>query len=107
MNGTHLSVAREEPELGLSLPARSAETAQRRGKQLIYAGFGITILGVILYCVACFAGGVNVELGDVLLVHSAPLTRVTLFVLGVGTLSWLVGTFAYLSAVMEMDERGR
>lgn len=105
MNETRLSVAREQALPETASPAQLGEAAQRRGKRLIYAGFAITILGVVLYCLVCFAGGMNVELGDVLLQNSVPFTRVTLVILGLGTLSWLVGTFSYLRAVMDMDER--
>ncbi len=84
---------------------RVGRAAMRRktGNALILAGSVITILGVVLYCAVSFAGGMNAELGDVLLRNVQPLTRATLGVLGLGTLVWLIGSFMYLEGAMEQD----
>lgn len=81
-----------------------AESLQRNGKRMVFTGFAITILGVLLYCAVSFAEGANVDMGDVLLRNAAPLTRATLAVLGIGTLIWLIGSFTYLRGMMDADE---
>lgn len=87
-------------------PSRIGEARQRNGKRMIFAGFGITILGVVLYCAACFAGGMDAEMGDILLRNVVPFARATLAVVGLGTLVWLVGSFTYLRGAMDADEQG-
>ena len=83
--------------------ARS-ESLQRRGKRLIVAGSVITVAGVILYCVASFAGGMGADFGDILFRNAVPFARTTLGVLGLGTLVWLAGSLAYLKGAMDADE---
>ncbi len=85
-------------------PAAHAESTQKTGKSMILAGFVITILGVVLYCATCFAGGADADLGDVLFRNAVPFARATLAVLGVGTLVWLVGSFTYLRGAMDADD---
>lgn len=84
--------------------ATRAESLQRTGRRLILAGFAVTCVGVILYCGVCFAGGVDADMGDILLANTVPLARATLAVLGLGTLVWLAGSFAYLRGAMDADE---
>lgn len=91
----------------LELPTRPVAPAvalQRRGKNLIFAGSVITIVGVVLYCAVCFAGGVDTELGAILLENTIPFGRATLGVLGIGTVMWLIGSFTYLRGAMDADE---
>ncbi|MBI2569842.1 MAG: hypothetical protein HYV63_22795 [Candidatus Schekmanbacteria bacterium] len=85
-------------------PAARAESLQRAGKGMIFAGFVITIVGVVLYCAVCFAGGMDADMGDLLFENAVPFARATLAVLGVGTLVWLVGSFTYLRGAMDADE---
>lgn len=84
--------------------AERAESRQRAGKKMILAGFVVTILGVVLYCAACFAGGMDADMGDLLFRNAVPFARATLGVLGLGTLVWLVGSFTYLRGAMDADE---
>lgn len=84
-----------------------AEARQRLGKRLILAGSVVTVLGVILYCAVCFAGGLDADMGDLLFRNSVPFARATLGVLGLGTLIWVIGSFTYLRGAMEMDEETR
>lgn len=84
--------------------ASRAETMQKNGKGMILAGFVITVVGVVLYCLACFAGGVDAGMGDILFRNAVPFARATLGILGVGTLVWLVGSFTYLRGAMDADE---
>lgn len=84
--------------------AEHAEALQRRGRGLILGGFVITITGVVGYCVASFAGGMDADMGDILFRNSVPFARATLAVLGVGTLVWLAGSFTYLKGAMDADE---
>ncbi|MBI2896803.1 MAG: hypothetical protein HYY06_24815 [Deltaproteobacteria bacterium] len=85
-------------------PATLAEAHQKTGHRLILAGFAITIAGIVLYCIACFAGGMDTDMGDVLFESSEPFTRATLAVLGLGTLVWLVGSFKYLRGSIEAED---
>jgi hypothetical protein len=80
-----------------------AEQRMRRGKQLIFSGFAVAVMGIIGYCIACFSAAANQELGAALLKSPAWLTIPTLSVIGLGTLLWLVGSFLYLSGGMDSD----
>jgi len=81
-----------------------AEAMQKSGTRLIAAGFVITIVGIVLYCVACFAGGVDAELGDIMFRNSVPFARATLGVLALGTLVWFFGSVQYLRGAMDAEE---
>lgn len=97
------SRSREAPAEIVETPAMRAEAAQKSGKRMIFAGFVITVVGVVLYCAACFTGGVDADLGDVLFQNAVPFARATLGVLGLGTLVWVIGSFKYLQGVMDAD----
>ncbi len=83
-----------------------AEQRMRRGKQLVIAGFIISVAGIVAYCVVCFTAGINQELGSALLESPGWLLGLTLGILGLGTLLWLVGSFVHLSAAMDGDSNG-
>lgn len=85
-----------------SLAAKAA-SREKAGKRMIVAGFVIAVLGIVLYCVASFAGDVGDDMGDVLLRNAVPYARATLAVIGLGTLVWLVGSITYLRGVMDAD----
>jgi len=87
------------------LPSRP-DVLQRRGKLLIVAGWAISIVGVVLYCVACFAAGSSAELGAMLTENVVPFARATLAVIGAGTLLWLVGSVTFLKGALDADEDG-
>ncbi|MBL9088557.1 MAG: hypothetical protein JNM10_15575 [Planctomycetia bacterium] len=78
-----------------------AKARQKAGKRLIVAGFVITIVATVLYCAACFAGGLSVPMEDILLHNAVPFARGMLAVLGLGTLVWLVGSMMFLRGAME------
>jgi hypothetical protein len=82
------------------------EALQKTGKRWVVAGFAITILGVVSYCLACFAGGVDAEMGDIMLRNAVPFARVTLAILGLGCFVWLIGSLTYLRGAMEIDDDG-
>lgn len=67
------------------------------------AGFVITIVGVVSFCAACFAGGVSAELGDLLFRNAVPFAKGTLAILGLGTVVWLIGSFMYLGGALKAD----
>jgi len=81
-----------------------ARMQQKAGDRLILAGFVLTVVGVILYCVACFAGGVDAGLAAILFDNVVPFARATLVVLGIGSALWLVGSFMYLNGTITEDE---
>jgi hypothetical protein len=99
-----LSIARDEGRaLDESDPKALAADAQRTGKRLILAGSAITVVGVILYCAVCFAGGMDAGLGEILFENAVPFARGALVVLGIGTLVWLIGSYTYLKSALESD----
>ena len=81
-----------------------AESLRKAGNVMIVAGFIITIVGVVLYCAVCFAGGMDADMADVLFRNTVPFARATLGVLGLGTLVWLIGSFTYLRGAMDADD---
>lgn len=85
-------------------PLAHAEAQQRIGQRMIAAGFAVTVLGVVGYCVACFAAGLNASMSDILFANAVPFARATLVGLGIGTALWLVGSFLYLHGVIAADE---
>ena len=84
--------------------ARPRLAAERTILAMILAGFIITIVGVVLYCGVCFAGGMDAEMGDVLLRNAVPFAGATLAVMGLGTLVWLAGSVTFLRGAMDADE---
>jgi hypothetical protein len=81
-----------------------AEATMRAGRLMIFAGVVVTILGVVLYSLACFAGGMDADMGDILFRNAVPFARAMLGVLGLGTLVWLAGSFVYLRGALDADE---
>lgn len=96
-------VRAESPAAVRASLAATAEARQKTGKRLIVAGFVITIVAVVLYCAACFAGGLSVAMDDILLRNAIPFARAMLAVLGLGTLVWLVGSVTYLRGAMDAE----
>lgn len=84
--------------------AARAESLQRTGKGMVIAGFVVTIVSVVLYCAVTFAGGMDADMGDILLRNAVPYARATLALTGLGTLLWIVGSFTYLRGAMDADE---
>ena len=85
-------------------PLARAESQQRIGRWMIVAGFVVTVIGVVGYCLACFAGGLNAGMSDILFSNAVPFARTTLIGLGIGTALWLVGSFTYLHGLITADE---
>ncbi len=100
------------PRVSLSAARRAAElhadAAQRmrRGKRLVVTGFVVAVLGIIAYCVVCLSAGVSEDLGAAFLESPTWLVGPTLGLIGLGTLSWLLGSFVYLSGAMDSDPAG-
>lgn len=92
------------PEVASSAPPLPrAEALQRNGRRLVVVGYAVTVIGIVLYCLACFTGGLSADMGDLLLKNAVPFAHSTLAVLGVGTATWIVGSFIYLRGAMEDD----
>lgn len=103
--------AQPEPVKLKSVSDRSAEQIRgearmRKGNKLIIAGFIVAVAGIVFYCVACFAGGMNQELGAILFDNVVPFARAALAVIGIGTGLWLVGSMMYLMGAMDTDFKG-
>jgi hypothetical protein len=89
---------------GAETPATLADRRQRSGERMIVGGFAIAIVGVVAYCLASFAAGINSTVDGILFNNDVPFVRATLVVLGVGTLVWLAGSITYLKGALEADE---
>lgn len=83
-----------------------AERRMLRGKRLVISGFVVAVVGMIAYCLACFAVGMNANLGAALLEHPGWLIGPAMVVMGAGALLWLVGSFLYLLGGMDSDPEG-
>lgn len=83
------------------------EVRQRQGKLLVVAGWITAMVGVVVYCVASFATGSDAGLAAILLDGAIPAARAGLFVIGGGTLLWVVGSVMHLNASLDVpdDER--
>ena len=82
---------------------KRAEARIRTGNALIISGFVVAVIGIVLYCAACFSGGINQEMSAILFDNVVPFARATLAVIGIGTLLWLVGSMMYLKGAMDTD----
>lgn len=80
-----------------------AERLVRTGKQLVNAGFVVSILGIVAYCLACFWATLNQKVGGVLYDNPGWLLLPTLGTIGLGTLVWLAGSVLHLKGAMECD----
>lgn len=89
-------------------PLPRAEALQVSGRRMVVVGYVITIVAVVLYCIACFTGGLSADMGDLLMQNAVPFGRATLALLGVGTACWVIGSFTYLRGAMDADvEQGQ
>jgi hypothetical protein len=84
-------------------PAARASRLQTSGRRMILAGFAITIVGIVFYCVVSLSGGMSASLADMLFTNAVPFARATLAVLATGTIVWLVGSLRYLKGAMDAD----
>ena len=84
----------------------AAAHRMQRGRRLVFSGFTVAIIGIVAYCIICFSSALNVELGTALLNGPAWLTGPALGIIGLGTLLWLIGSFAYLRGAMDSDPDG-
>ena len=75
-----------------SLP--SAKTRERQGKFLIVTGTVVALLGVVIYCATMLVSDANHE--------PARFLTEGLMTIGAGLAVWLIGTFRYLNAVMDL-----
>ncbi len=83
-----------------------AERRMLRGKRLVISGFVVVVVGMVAYCLACFAAGMNANLGAALLENPGWLIGPAIAVMGAGALLWLVGSFLYLLGGMDSDPEG-
>lgn len=86
--------AREMTQEGSS-EMTSNMTRIHNGKNLVIAGFGIAILGIVLYCMASFSVGFGQD--------EPVFIKESLGIVGVGVLVWLIGTVKYLNAAIDSD----
>ncbi|HSB18767.1 MAG TPA: hypothetical protein VLD85_02030 [Anaeromyxobacteraceae bacterium] len=82
------------------------EVRQRQGKFLVVAGWVIAVVGVVLYCAACFADETGADLGAIVFRNAIPAARTALLVVGGGTLLWIVGSLVLLDAELDVAYGG-
>ena len=85
------------------LPRTRAEARQRRGKVLVVAGWIVAVVGVVVYCAASFAAEPSADLAAIVFEGAAPAARAGLLVIGVGTLTWIIGSILHTIAVLDPD----
>ena len=73
---------------------KNVQARLRSGRALVIAGFILSILGIVFYCVDSFAA-----IGQ----PDAPLISGNLSVLGAGVLMWVVGAVKYLNAAIDSN----
>lgn len=83
-----------------------AERRMQRGQRLVVTGFVLALLGVALYCVACFGVGVSGYAAVSSPENAEWAIEAALWILGLGTVLWLVGLFGYLGGAMDSDPEG-
>lgn len=71
---------------------RCAVANMRTGRKLVIAGFLISILGILLYCLPTVSSEITMGANS------------GLTVLGLGVLCWLVGAVKYLNAVIDSND---
>lgn len=84
------------------------EHGLRQGKVLMVAGWLAATAGILVYCVASFAGRPDADLPAIALHGAIPAARAGLFLTGCGTLTWIVGSVLHLEASLDVpdDEPG-
>jgi uncharacterized membrane protein len=84
--------------------ARSALARLGRGEVLVVAGWIVVLVGIAVYCGACFATDSDADLGVVVMGGTIPVARLGLLVIGAGTLTWIVGSFLHLHRPLPSQE---
>lgn len=70
----------------------------RKAQWYIVIGFGVAIIGIVIYCVGAFSAGLE---------QTAPAFIVeSLSVIGAGTFLWFVGAIKYLNAAIDSNAPG-
>ncbi|HET7754526.1 MAG TPA: hypothetical protein VFK85_11510 [Anaeromyxobacteraceae bacterium] len=82
-------------------PREAVESRKRLGKTLVVAGWISAVIGVVLYCVASFAGDADADLAAIVLHGAVPAARAALAVIGGGTLLWIVGSVVHINAALD------
>lgn len=73
----------------------------RQGKVLVVAGWLAAVAGILVYCVASFASRADADLAAFALHGAIPAARAGLFLIGCGTLTWIVGSVLHLEASLD------
>jgi len=74
----------------------SLETKRMRtGQTLVFTGFGISVVGIVLYCMAGFSADAA---------QTEPVfIKESLGVIGVGVMVWLVGAVKYMNGAINSN----
>ncbi len=71
--------------------------SRRRGKVLVVAGWIVAVSGILLYCAASLATNSSADLAAVVLDGELPVARLGLLAMGVGTVTWILGSLLDLN----------
>ncbi len=99
--GTALLLNRARRRASAAERRARAERRLKLGTALVVGGWVIALAGVVLYCVASFAGESDADLAAILLHGAVPAARAGLFVVGGGTLLWIVGSVLHAGAALD------
>ena len=83
-----------------------AAQRMRRSKWLVLSGLGVSVAGIIVYCIICFSAAIASEPSSTFLAGPRWLAGSSLGIIGLGTLMWLVGSFDFVRAAMDSDPNG-
>lgn len=79
------------------------EARQRHGKFLVVAGLIVAMVGVVVLCAVSFAAEPDADLAAIVVHGAVPAARAGLLAIGVGTLTWIVGSVMHAIAVLDAD----
>lgn len=107
-SGVKLHAIRPDDDPGDGSARAHREHWLLQGKVLVVAGWLAAVAGMLVYCMASFAGRPDADLGAIALHGAIPAARAGLFLAGCGTLTWIVGSVLYLEASLDVpgDEPG-
>ncbi len=80
-----------------------AEKKMILGRRMVFLGFFISIIGIIVYCMACFNQDFNEKLGGVLYNNPGSLLYPTLGTVAIGTIFWLIGSLIHLNGAIHSE----
>lgn len=70
-------------------------TRMQTGQKMVFTGFGIAVIGIVLYCMAGFSADAT---------QTEPVfIKESLGVIGLGVLVWLIGAVKYMNGAIDSN----